>query len=109
MFSAFSSIDYHSIRSSTPAEAAVKRLSGIGEVLSGFDISAIQTQDDIARALWTLDTADKCIRMILAEFRSERTTEVVREAKSLIDLIARARDEISDYRDGRRVLSCISA
>ncbi|MCS3725255.1 hypothetical protein [Bradyrhizobium betae] len=105
MFSAFSSIDYHSIRASTPAETAVKRLNGIGEVLSGLDITAIHTQDDMARALWTLDTADKCVRLILTEFRSERTTEVVREANSLIDLIEAARDEVSGYRDGSRVLS----
>lgn len=105
MFSAFSSIDYQSIRARTPAETAVKRLNGIGEVLSGLDISAIHTQDDMARALWTLDTADKCIRMILTEFRTERNRDVVREAKSLIDLIELARDEISDYRDGGRILS----
>ncbi len=106
MFSAFSSIDYHSIRAKTPAETAVKRLSGIGEVLSGLDMSAIQTQNDMTRALWTLDTADKCVRTILTEFRTERTKdEVVREAKSLIDLIALARDEISGYRDVSTALS----
>lgn len=97
MFSAFSSIDYHSIRANTPAEMAIKRLTGIGEVLSGIDISAIHTQDDMARALLTLDTADKCIRTILTEFRTERTTEVVREATSLMSLIELARDELSDY------------
>src|SRR3954451_5515687 len=102
MFSAFSSIDYHSIRASTPAEAAVKRLDGIGEVLSGLDMVSIQTQDDVARALWALDTADKCIRMILTEFRTERAREpVVRKAKSLIGSIERAREEISGY--GNRV------
>ncbi|KGT76373.1 hypothetical protein MA20_26660 [Bradyrhizobium japonicum] len=95
--SAFSSIDYHSIRANTPAEMAIKRLTGIGEVLSGIDISAIHTQDDMARALLTLDTADKCIRTILTEFRTERTAEVVREATSLISLIELARDELSDY------------
>lgn len=105
MFSAFSSIDYQSIRAKTPAEIAVKRLNGIGEVLSGLDISAIHTQDDMARALWTLDTADKCVRMILTEFRTERSKDVVREAKSLIDLIKAARDEVSSYRDDGRVLS----
>jgi hypothetical protein len=105
MFSAFSTIDYHSIRASTPAATVVKRLNGIGEVLSGLDISDIHTQDDMAHALWTLDTADKCVRLILTEFRSERTTDVVREANSLIDLIEAARDEVSGYRDDGRVLS----
>ena len=104
MFSAFSSIDYQSIQATTPAETAVKRLNGIGKVLSGLDISAIRTQDDMARALLTLDTADKCIRMILAEFRSERSTEVVREANSLLGLIESARDEISAYHAGNRHL-----
>lgn len=105
MFSAFSSIDYKSIQAKTPAETAVKRLNGIGEVLSGLDISAIHTQDDMARALWTLDTADKCVRMILAEFRTERSKDVVRKAKSLIDLIEVARDEASAYRDNGNILS----
>jgi hypothetical protein len=73
--------------------------------LSGLDISAIHTQDDMAHALWTLDTADKCVRLILTEFRSERTTDVVREANSLIDLIEAARDEVSGYQGGGRVLS----
>ena len=105
LFSAFSRIDYQSIRASTPAETAVKRLNGIGEVLSGLDISAIRTQDDIARALWTLDTADKCVRMILTEFRTERTRDVVHQAERLIDLIEAARDKVSGYRDGGMVLS----
>ncbi len=105
MFSAFNSIDYQSIRASTPAETAVKRLNGIGEVLSGLDISAIHTQDDMTRALWTLDTADKCIRMILTDFRTERTRDVVREAESLIDLIEAARDEVSSYRNSGSPLS----
>ncbi|WP_314945803.1 hypothetical protein [Bradyrhizobium cosmicum] len=105
MFSAFSSIDYSSIRARTPAETALKRLNGIGEVLSDLDISAIHTQNDMTRALWTLDTADKCVRLILTEFRSERTTDVVREADSLIDMIEAARDEVAAYRDSGRVLS----
>ncbi|MBB4373258.1 hypothetical protein GGD63_006080 [Bradyrhizobium sp. cir1] len=96
MFSAFSSINSHSIRAGTPAETAVKRLNGIGEVLSGLDISAIRTEDDMARMLWTLETADKCMRMILAEFRTERgKDQVVRETRSLIDLIERVRDELT--------------
>src|SRR5581483_3678345 len=98
-FSAFSSIDYQSIRAKTPAETAVKRLSGIGEVLSGLDIATIHSQNDMARALRTLDTADKCIRMILAEFKSSRTKDVVREANRLNDLIELARDEICGLRD----------
>ncbi|MBW7962206.1 hypothetical protein [Bradyrhizobium sp. BR 10261] len=104
-FGAFSSIDYQSIRARTPAETAVKRLSGIGEVLSGLDIATIHSPDDMARALRTLDTADKCIRMVLTEFKSERTRDVIREASRLNDLIELARDEISGLRDDGRPLS----
>lgn len=106
MFNAYSSIDHRSIRANTAAETAVKRLNGIGEVLSDLDISTIHTQDDMTRALWTLDTADKCIRMIVSEFRTASAKEqVVRKAKSLVDAIELARDEISNYRDGRGVAS----
>ena len=103
-FGAFSSIDYQSIRAKTPAETAVKRLSGIGEVLSGLDIATIRSQDDMARGLRTLDTADKCIRMILTEFKSDRSKDVIREANRLNHLIELARDEISGLRHAGGVL-----
>lgn len=102
MFSAFSSIDYQSIHAKTPAETAVKRLAGIGEALSGLHISKLRTQEDMARALWTLDAADKCVRLILAEFRREQTVDVVREGDRLIELIEAARDGIAVHRDGNR-------
>lgn len=99
MFSAFSSIDYHSIHSQTPADAAAKRLDGIGYVLSDLDISAIQTQGDMTRALWILDAAAKCIRAVLSEFRVQPATEqLVRKSRALIDLIEQARGEVLNYR-----------
>lgn len=99
MFSAFSSIDYDSIRARTPADAAAKRLDGIGHVLSDLDISAIQTQDDVNRTLWTLDAAIKCVRAVVAEFRVQPATEqLIRKSRNLIDLIEQARDEVLNYR-----------
>ncbi|MDA9421847.1 MULTISPECIES: hypothetical protein [Bradyrhizobium] len=98
MFSAFSSIDHHSVRSRTPTDTALKRLDGIGHVLSGLDISAIRTQDDVNRTLWTLDAASKCVRAVLAEFRTQPATEqLVRKSRNLIDLIERARDEVVSF------------
>ncbi|MGY4625170.1 hypothetical protein [Bradyrhizobium sp. USDA 4486] len=105
LFSAFGSIDYQSVRANTPAEMAIKRLNGIGEVLSALDISATQTESDMAHALWALDTADKCIGMILAEFRAERSADVVRKAKSLIGLIEQARSAISGDGAGGKTLT----
>lgn len=102
MFSAFGSIDYPSNRARTPTEAAVKRLDGIGYVLSGLDLSAIRTQDDLTRALWSLETAEKCIRAIRAEFRTEVASEqLVQKAEDLIDLIEQARDELIGCRAAR--------
>ncbi|SEM66916.1 hypothetical protein [Bradyrhizobium sp. OK095] len=99
MFSAFSSIDYYSMRASTPADAAANRLDGIGHVLSDLDLSAIQTQGDMTRALWTLDAAAKCIRAVLAEFRLQPATDqLVRKSRALIDLIEQARGEVLNYR-----------
>ncbi|WGD49218.1 hypothetical protein QA641_26695 [Bradyrhizobium sp. CB1650] len=99
MFSAFSSIEYHSTGTRTPADAAVRRLDGIGHVLADLDMSAIHTQDEMTRALWTLETADKCIRAILAEFRTEPATDqLVRTSRNLIDQIELARDEVTSHR-----------
>ncbi|SFH95519.1 hypothetical protein [Bradyrhizobium sp. cf659] len=99
MFSAFSSIDNHSIRARTPSEIAVERLDGIGHVLSDLDLADVQTQDDLTRALMALDTADKCIRAIRAEFRTEAASDrLVRKAENLMALIERARDELTSCR-----------
>ena len=78
-----------------PADTAVKRLDGIGHVLSGLDIARIQTQEDVLRALLTLDTANKCVRVILAEFRTEPIPEQLkRKSADLIGLIELARSEV---------------
>ncbi|PJG55360.1 hypothetical protein CVM73_09850 [Bradyrhizobium forestalis] len=99
MFSAFSSIVHDSVQTRTATDTAVKRLDGIGHVLSGLDISAIRTQADVNRTLWTLDAASKCVRAVLAEFRTQPATEqLVRKSRNLIDLIERARDQVGSFR-----------
>lgn len=99
MFSAFSSIGHNSVQAHTPIDTAVKRLDGIGHVLSGLDISAIRTQADVNRTLWTLDAANKCVRAVLAEFRTQPATDqLVRKSRNLIDLIERARDQVLSFR-----------
>ena len=73
----------------------MKRLDGIGHVLSDLDLADVQTQDDLTRALMALDTADKCIRAIRAEFRTEAASDrLVRKAERLMALIERTRDEL---------------
>ena len=57
------------------------------------------------RALWTLDAASKCVRAVLAEFRTQPSTEqLVRKSRNLIDLIERARDEVVSFQ-ARAILS----
>jgi hypothetical protein len=102
MFSAFSGIDTHSIRARTPSEAALKRLDGIGHVLSDLDLAGVRTQDDLTRMLLTLDTADKCIRSIRAEFRTEVANDrLARKAEDLMALIERTRDELTGSRTAK--------
>ncbi|WP_256806862.1 hypothetical protein [Bradyrhizobium sp. Bra64] len=99
MFSAFSSIDRYAVRARTPSEAAMQRLDGIGHVLSDLDLAGVRTQDDLTRMLLTLDTADKCIRVIRAEFRLEAVSDrLARKAENLMVLIERARDELTGCR-----------
>jgi len=93
MFSAFSS---HSVRARTPSEIAVKRLDGIGHVLSDLALADVQTEDDLTRALMTLDTADKCIRVIRAEFRTQVANDrLARKTEDLMALIERVHDELT--------------
>jgi hypothetical protein len=102
MFGAFSDIDYQSNRARTPSEAAVKRLDGIGHVLSELDLAGMQTQDNLTRMLLTLDTADKCIRSIRAEFRTEVANDrLARKAEDLMALIERTRDELTGSRTAK--------
>ncbi|MCK1383436.1 hypothetical protein [Bradyrhizobium sp. 21] len=102
MFNAFSSIDTHANRARTPSEAAAKRLDGIGHVLSDLDLAGVRTQDDLTRTLLTLDIADKCIRSIRAEFRTEVASDrLARKAENLTALIERARDELTGCRTAK--------
>jgi hypothetical protein len=95
MFSAYNSTDHFSTKSRSPSETAIKRLDGIGEVLSALDLAAIRTQSDMTRARYTLDIAEQCIRAVLSEFRTETASEqVAHKSEDLIDMIEHARDEL---------------
>ena len=102
MFSAFSGIDEQSKRTRTLSEAAVKRLDGIRHVLSDLDLASVRTQDDLTRMLLTLYTADKCIRSIRAEFRTEAASDrLACKAEDLMASIERTRDELTGRRTAK--------
>jgi hypothetical protein len=96
----------HVARSKRPADTAIKRLDGIGRVLADLDVSRLQSQEQTMRALWTLDAADKCIRAIMGEFRTEPATEqMVRTSERLVRLIELARDEVIGLHRGNEAPS----
>ncbi len=78
-----------------PADTAIKRLDGIEDILSELDVSRLRTPEEMTRTLWTLDTASKCIRAIMAEFRTEPATEqMLRKSERLAHLIELVRREV---------------
>ncbi|TPQ29960.1 hypothetical protein C2U70_27740 [Bradyrhizobium guangdongense] len=92
-------------RAKAPADLAVRRLDGIGHVLSDLDVAGARTIAQKNRVLMTLDMADKCVRVVVDEFRATPTyAQLVRKSDSLIGLIERTRSElISPRREGRRL------
>jgi CTP:molybdopterin cytidylyltransferase MocA len=99
MFRAFSGLNQQSAQAGTSADAAARRLDGIGQVLAKLDMPALSTQQDINRALWTLDAAVKCIRAVLVEFREHPAADqIARKSRNLIERIEQARDEILTQR-----------
>lgn len=90
-------------RAKASADLAARRLDGIGHVLSDLDVAGARTLAEKNRVLMTLDMADKCVRVVLDEFRATPThAQLVSKSDSLIGLIRRARSElVSPRRDGR--------
>src|SRR5581483_9928634 len=80
----------------TQANTSLERLEGIREVLSGLLASTIKTDKEMMRARWTLDIANRCVYVVLADFQGEAGAErLVRQAESLFALIQFARRKIA--------------
>ncbi len=83
----------------TQANTSLERLEGIREVLSSLAVSTIRTDKEMMRALWTLDIANRCIHVVLADFPDEAGAEhLVRQSESLFALIQFARRKIAGLR-----------
>ncbi len=83
----------------TQANTSLERLKGIREVLFGLAVSTIRTDKEMMRALWTLDIANRCIHVVLADFPDEAGAEhLVRQSESLFALIQFARRKIAGLR-----------
>ena len=72
--------------------AAVVRLDGLTDVLSELDGENLRTEDDLRRALWILDLANQCVRIILRDFADDTNIpQLARRAEELTASVAEAR------------------
>ncbi|WP_152621642.1 hypothetical protein [Bradyrhizobium japonicum] len=72
--------------------AAVVRLNELTSVLSELDGENLRTQDDMRRALWILDLANQCVRIILRDFADDpNIRQLDRKAEELAASVKEAR------------------
>ncbi|MDI3564732.1 hypothetical protein [Bradyrhizobium sp. Arg816] len=77
--------------------AAIVRLDGLTNVLSELDGENLRTQDDMRHALWVLDLANKCVRIILRDFADDpNIRQLARHAEELTASVEEARYMVQD-------------
>ena len=85
-------IDFPGGRCSSASHPAVRRLQGLTIVLSELHEIDLLNQQDIRRALWILDLTNRCVQIILSDFKDDPSILVLtRHAEDILDGIARAR------------------
>ncbi|WP_407184395.1 hypothetical protein [Bradyrhizobium centrosematis] len=78
---------------------ALERLRGIQEALNRLDTSHLSSRADMSRTLNALDVANKCIRIVLNDYRDvPATAELIEQSAALSSLIEEARDKVSALR-----------
>jgi hypothetical protein len=79
-----------------PTEPVLQRLAAISDILCALDASTIKSPDEMLRALWMLDVANRCIQLILGEFRTAPDREqLVRQSDRIVVLIELARERLT--------------
>ena len=88
-------VDFPRAPGSFAFHPAVRRLQGLTNVLSDLHEVDLQSQQDMRRALWILDLTNRCVQIILSDFKDDSSIlELTRHSKDLIDGIARAREMV---------------
>lgn len=78
------------------AHPAIERLDGIREALSSLSAIHLRTPADVSRALTVLDLANRCIRVVLDDFRdTPATLQLIEQSKSLTTNIQATRERIA--------------
>jgi hypothetical protein len=71
---------------------AVLRVQRLATVLSELHAANLRTKDDVHGALWTLDLTNRCVRVILSDFKDDPCSrELIRQAEELTASVKRAR------------------
>jgi len=84
------------VQTAVSDDEAASRLLGIRNVLSGLELTAIQTQDRMIHALYTLTVANRCIRIVLDDFReAPNALQLIGQSEQLLGLIEFARTEVA--------------
>jgi hypothetical protein len=74
---------------------AVLRLQGLATVMSELNEMNLQSQDDMKRALWVLDLTNRCIKVILSDFRDDPSIgKLIERARELTDSVETARQMV---------------
>jgi hypothetical protein len=79
--------------------AVAKRLGAISGVVSSLDVTGIRSREDATRALYVLELANKCIRVILREVHGTfAKNALIDQSDRLLDLIDVARSKLVSLR-----------
>ncbi|MGY4365266.1 hypothetical protein ACVW1A_001331 [Bradyrhizobium sp. LB1.3] len=71
---------------------AIIRVQRLTTVLSELHGANLRTQDDIRGALWILDLTNRCVRVILSDFKDDPCIgQVIRQAEELTASVEIAR------------------
>src|SRR6478735_3768021 len=74
---------------------AVLKLQGLATVMSGLAGANLRSQDDMERALWILDLTNRCIQVILSDFRDDPSFDkLIERAGELADSVECARQMV---------------
>lgn len=91
------SVSYSACRRE-PVDEAIKRLDGIRDALSRFDFADMRTPQELTAALCTLSSANRCIKIVLNDFRDAAGVEqLLRHSECLLELIEIARSKVAGY------------
>lgn len=71
---------------------AIIRVQRLTTVLSELHEANLRTHDDMRGALWILDLTNRCVRVILSDFKDDPCIgELIRQAEELTASVERAR------------------